>query len=676
MATTFSEKKRLGRLHSSLGSGQLVLLAFHGSDSMSAPFSYVVDALSTSADIELGDLLGTHASVEFSPARKAATPTFFDGLVTQVEALGPQENGYRYRLALGSWLDVCRMRTDQRIFHSSTVVDILKEIFEPYAEYGAAWRFDLVQSYDNLEYTVQYRESDFTFFQRLIERFGISYHFEHERGRHTIVFVDTADRLPKVEGGSRPLRASEGDRLSESEQFTEWAPGRRLTTSGVRLTSFNFETPATDLEVDREADLPSGGRGPSSYEFPGDFVDREGGRSVARLRSEQLASRAERHGAAGNCISLRSGHQVTVKGGGRHGVSGRTFVCLAASYSFTGNSFGSGGGGGDATFRGNYEMQDVQAPVRPSNTVAPPQVMGPQTAVVVGEGEIDCDKYGRILVQFPWDLPGDHSMRCRVSQNWGGAAWGGMVIPRIGMEVVVTFIEGHPDQPLVTGCVYNGDNDVPYTLPEHKTRSTFRTQTHQGNGFNELRFEDEKGQEEVYVHAQRDMNAKIENNRSEHVNVNKIESVGNSKGSEIANNSTEVIGGDLVVRVGPSHVGTFTPGGANGDDQGIGNVPYGLGVSARGDGSMRVSVAKNRTVSIGKNDGLSVEGNRQERIGRNHTVEVAKTYTLDVGDRIAIKCGKSEVTLDKSGTISVSGTKLTFKAKDLFRVLSKIAKIN
>ena len=219
------------------------------------------------------------------------------------------------------------------------------------------------------------------------------------------------------------------------------------------------------------------------------------------------------------------------------GVKDQKYLCLSATHSYVSDAYGSGDETSDGyAYSGSYVfIPAFDTPLAPERKTALPIVQGPQTAVVVGEGEIDCDEYGRILVHFHWDLEKAFSMHCRVSQNWASQGWGGMVIPRIGMEVIVEFLEGDPDKPIVTGCVYNGKNKVPYELPKHKTRSTFRTDTHKGRGFNELRFEDKKGREEIFIHAQKDMNIGVRNNRNTHVN--------GFSHSQIAKNKTKIVMG-------------------------------------------------------------------------------------------------------------------------------------
>ena len=308
-------------------------------------------------------------------------------------------------------------------------------------------------------------------------------------------------------------------------------------------------------------------------------------------------------------------------------------------------------------------------------------VKGPQTAVVVGEGEIDCDEYGRILVQFHWDLDATWSMRCRVSQSWAGNGWGGMLIPRIGMEVVVEFLDGDPDQPLVTGCVYDGRQKVPYDLPANKTRSTFKTKTHTGRGFNELRFEDELGREEIFLHAQRDRNEKTLHNHSERIDNNWAQSVGHNKSIEVHNNLVEQVGGNATLTVGPSGIGTVVSAVQAKAAEGIASIAAGLGLPGLlnpGVGNMITTVEKAQTNTIGTLMATTVGIASTTTVGSSISITSGKTWSLnvgnrasesvgkvknvDVGDELVVTVGASRFIMKKDGTILLKGKDIILDA--------------
>ncbi|WP_298359477.1 type VI secretion system Vgr family protein [uncultured Litoreibacter sp.] len=549
MNAIFTQETRLGKLTTVLGKDVLVLLRFTGRDHVNDLFEYKVQCLSTAPNIDFNKIIGTHASVEINSQNNG--PRHFDGIVTEAQWAGVGENGNKYELTLRPWFWLAGRRRNQRIFHNMTVVEIIEELLSTYGRLGApALEVVLTEDYPVLEYTVQYRESDMAFAMRLMERFGINYHFTHEPGNHTLKLTDSTDNHDTVAGNSRVYKPYDGHHNTEHEHFWEWHPESRLTTGAMRLTDYNFKTPHAGMETERMGDAAYSEGQIESYDYPGDYLDQGQGRRVIGLRTDQERGQDVRHRAIGDCTSLGAGMLMTLTGDHVDGVKGQRYMCLSASHSYVSDAYGTMDSEAQKqasdgyAYTGEYVLMPDTAPLAPERKTRIPVVQGPQTAVVVGEGEIDCDEYGRILVHFHWDLEEAYSMRCRVSQNWAHRGYGGMVIPRIGMEVVVEFLEGDPDKPLVTGCVYNGSNMPPYDLPSHKTKSVFKTDTHQGEGFNELTFEDEKEQELIYMHGQKDQQIDILNDRTKSIGNDQMESVGRDKTISIGRDHTETIGQD------------------------------------------------------------------------------------------------------------------------------------
>ena len=542
MNVSFRQDTRRGKLTTVLAPDALALLRFHGTDRLNGLFEYRIEALSTDRNVDFDALVGTHATVEL---KAEGGPSHFDGIVAEAEWIGAGENGHRYMMTLRPWLYMTSLRRNQRIFHNRTVVQILQELWAPYASLGdPAWELKLTADYPELEYTVQYRESDLAFATRLMERFGISYHFAHKAGGHTAVLTDAVDAHQPIPGGSRSYWGYGAQNKVAGEHFWDWRQARNVTTGAVRLTDFNFKAPTAAMEADRVGDAAHALGQIESFDWPGDYLDLGRGKSVAALRTAQERGQDKRITAEGDISGLVAGMTVGLGGQDIPGATGENFLCLATSHAYTAEGYGSGGDGGEDAYTGRHTLMPVSAPLAPPRKTPTPVVQGPQTAMVVGEGEIDCDEFGRILVQFHWDLAGAQSMRCRVSQAWASQGWGGMVIPRIGMEVIVEFLEGDPDKPIVTGCVYNGKNGVAHGLPANKTKSVFRTNTHQGAGFNELSFEDQAGREEVFVHAQKDLNRVILDNETTFVrdgNRSIEVKTGDETKSIVAGNMTETV---------------------------------------------------------------------------------------------------------------------------------------
>ncbi|MBK4217703.1 type VI secretion system tip protein VgrG [Paracoccus caeni] len=510
MNAPFSQSERLGRLTTALGPDALVLLRFDGADHMNDLFEYRVEALAPTGDVDFDQLIGTHATVHIDGREGSRV---FDGIVTQTRWAGVGENGHRYDLVLRPWPWLAARRRNQKIFHNKTVVQIIEQVLSEYSSLGdPALEVKVSESYPVLEYTVQFRESDLDFVRRQMERHGISFHFRHQSGSHTMVLTD--DVLAHESIGARPYKNFDGHHQAEGEHFWDWSPERNLTTGAVRLIDYNFKSPTAAMEVSRLGDAAHAFGQLESYEYPGDYLDEAGGKVVARARMNQERGSDRRNRAVGDVLSLGAGKIVELTGDPVPG-TGEKFLCLSANYHFVSEAYGSGSASSDGySFSGSYTLMPDTAPMTSPKRTPVPVVEGPQTAVVVGDGEIDCDEFGRILVRFHWDLEGAKSMRCRVAQNWAGNGLGGVVIPRIGMEVVVDFIDGSPDKPIVTGCVVNGSNGNIYGLPASKTKSGFKTKTHEGGGFNELSFEDANGAEKVFLHAQKDMERVIKDNES------------------------------------------------------------------------------------------------------------------------------------------------------------------
>ena len=688
---------------------------------MSALFAFEVYCLAASADIDFDALIGTHATVTLT-TRAGERP--FDGIVTEAKWLGAGENGQRYRLILRPWFFLASLRRNQRIFHNKTAVQILEELLGAYADAGAL-KPQLTADYPVLEYTVQFRESDLDFACRLMEHHGISYHFQHHAGQHDMVLTDMAASHTSI--GARPFHPDEGHHQEEIEHFWQWRPARRITTGAIRLTDYNFKTPNAAMEVDRHGDAGYAQGKIESFDWPGGYLDQGRGRTVAALRSDGERGQDRRFEALGDVADLGAGLRVTLSGDNVPGL-GDDYLCLAASHSYTSDNYGSGGPQGDElAYRGVYVLMPASAPMLPELKTARADVKGPQTAVVVGEGEIDCDEYGRILVKFHWDLNAAHSMRCRVSQNWAGNGWGGMVIPRIGMEVVVEFLDGDPDQPLVTGCVYNAANMPPYALPANKTKSVFRSDTHQGTGYNELAFEDAQGQENISIHAQRDMTLKVLNTRSTRIDANEIESIGANHSVDIGGNRQEKIGGSMNVSVGSSSGGALFAALAGLIGQAGSKAAEGAGlvgnpiVSQMVSGMSEAGVA-NEAASLGASGAFSAVGGFRAMAGAgqmaagaavgqllssvmpisgmvNSVIEKAKSETVglaltqqvglfhntmvgmvqttyvgqkkivDVGEELVIQVGLSKLVMKKDGTIRLIG-------KDLNIAMSGPVQIN
>ncbi|MEL7124884.1 MAG: type VI secretion system tip protein TssI/VgrG [Pseudomonadota bacterium] len=633
MNAPFLQENRRARFKTTLGPNALALLRMDGEEELSGDFTWKIEALSDDPDIDLNAILGTHASVEM---QVAGGLRYFDGIVTAAQWCGMEENGNRYDIILRPWLHIAGLRRNQRIFHNLSVTEILTEVLSTYAGIGSPhMEQELGGNYPTLEYTVQYQESDADFARRLMERFGITWYWRHDDGNHTLVMTDQMSSQPEVPGATRPYYGVEGYHMHDEEHFYGWSGGTRVTTGAVRLTEYNFKMPYATQEVDQAGDADHAYGTVESFDWPGDYLEGGYGREVVYRRMQAETGQAVRYLAKGDVASLGAGWCVTPTGDKIPNVTDQRMLCLKATHIYRAQAYGTGDAkGSEEAYEGIFVLMPDTAPLRPERRTRIPLVHGPQTAMVVGEGEIDCDEYGRILVRFHWDLDNAYSMRCRVSQNWAGKGWGGMVIPRIDMEVVVEFLEGDPDKPLVTGCVYNGANPVPYPLPANKTRSTFKSDTHQGSGFNELMFEDERDQELIYMHGQKDQQIEILNDRSK--------SIGRDESNTIGRDRTQTVGQDETMTVGRDQTETI------GQD-----VVYQVGRD------QQEKYGKDHVHYVGNIHKQDIYADHLVQIGRNREETIMGKSTLDVTQSITNNTGKHTLMAFEKFTIKGPGGKIT-----------------
>ncbi|MEN3793408.1 type VI secretion system tip protein TssI/VgrG [Fulvimarina sp. MAC3] len=653
-----------------------------GEEELSGDFEWRVEGLSQDVGIDLNELLGTHATVE---VQTQFLPRYFDGIVCEAAQVGRTENGIRYDLVLRPWLHLATLRRNQRIFHDKTVVQIVEEVLQPYADHVGSPHFEvkLTEDYPILEYTVQYGESDADFCRRLLERFGISWSYIHEDGVHILRLTDHADAHEAIAGEARPYLGVERWHVGEEEHFREWHGGTRVTTGAVRLTEYNFKTPHAAQEVDRSSPTIKDDIRMESFYWPGDYLDRGEGSGVVARRLDQERGQAPRHRAKGDVAGLGAGTLVDLIGDPIPEITGERYICLKAVHRFKSQAYGTGESDDEERgYDGEFVLLPAEEPFRPERRTPRPFIKGPQTAKVVGEGEIDCDEYGRILVRYHWDLKGAYSMRCRVSQNWASKGWGGMVIPRIGMEVIVEHLEGDPDKPIVTGCVYNGANMPPYELPANKTRSVFKTDTHQGAGHNEIYMEDERGSEEIYFHAQKDMNTHVLNDRSSRIESDQHEFVGRNKTIQVGGDHEEVIAGNLSIAVGRNKLSEYLLSRTNNLFKSMGGLmekihipdPFNFAKGnfqlfieknkseiVHGGSSEIVGVAKSTVVgnvqqtTVGRQKSLIVRGRYDEDIGKVRKIRVGEELLIQVGET-------TEIRMKKDGTVSIKGTAIKLEA--------------
>ncbi|QRK04076.1 type VI secretion system tip protein VgrG [Archangium violaceum] len=589
--------------------GQLVVSRFMGTEALSRPYEFRVDFHPLAPEpLEAQEMLGSEALLKVELPDGGAR--YVHGLVRAVDSLGQEAGLWRYRVWVVPrvwWLSQVKR---SRIFQGRTVPQIVKAVLE---EGGVQVKLSLSGSYEAREYCTQYRETDFAFVSRLMEWEGLFYFFEHTEGGHVMVVGDKPNVHEALPGGAKlPLRdndrrAATGEFVSSLQRVHRMRPGK------VHLKDFDFEKPALDVSG-RTQDSSNGQDALEVYDYPGEYVAPAVGKGAAKVRLEEAVQAARTLEGEGVCPRLTAGYRFEVEDEGTY--AGEYVAVEVVHWGRQPETPGHSEAPG-SLYRNHFKCMPSSVPFRPRRTTAVPHLMGLQTATVVGPSgeEIHTDEHGRIKVQFHWDREGqrDDKASCwvRVSQTWGGPAWGAVYLPRIGQEVVVRFLEGNPDRPLIAGTVYNGGNPTPYALPDDKTKSTLKSASSLGSdGFNEFRIEDAAGEEEIFTHAQKDEDLVTENDKSQHVVGYEDLLVKKERQRTIEGNQT------LNVQL---------------DDTGL------------IEGNQSLLVKGNRTTSVSGSHSEDVEGNQSITVAQELQVDVLQTSSESVGAAKATTIGAGSI---------------------------------
>ena len=508
---------------SPLGEGKLLFRSLTGREELGRLFEFKLEVMSPDGAIALDKILGQNVTVaaEFPDDRKR----YFNGDVVQFRQITRSIDKYFcYEAVLRPRLWFLSLTSDCKIFQNKSAPDIIKLILD---EPGITdVKKSLSGTYNPREYCVQYNESDFAFISRLMEEEGIYYYFEHASGKHTLVLADSFsahESLPQ--DATLPFKLRQAG--YSKDHIYDWNVQQVAQTGKWAHRDFDFTKPRADLTAQSSIARTHGQAGLEVFAWPGGYAETSNGTTIARTRVEELQAPWETAEGKTSAVTMATGRLFKLSDYNR-GDQNREHLVIAAEYEMRMETDTAAAGGTNVLdsqagvfFDCKFEAIHSQRPFRTACITAKPIVKGPQTAIVVGKSgeEIWTDQYGRVKVQFHWDRVGqkDENSSCwlRVAQVWAGKEWGGMHIPRIGQEVIVDFLEGDPDQPIITGRVYNADEKVPYALPANQTQSGLKTHsTKEGTAetFNELRFEDKKGEEQIYLHAEKNFDRVVENN--------------------------------------------------------------------------------------------------------------------------------------------------------------------
>ncbi|MEQ9998077.1 type VI secretion system tip protein TssI/VgrG [Pectobacterium versatile] len=518
-----------------LEAGTFAVVDFRLDEGLNRPFSLSLSLASALPDVDFGAVLDQPCElmIWYEGELKRRVSGIISGF-TQGDT-GFRRTRYQAEVRPALWR--LGLRTNARIFQAQKPEAIIGALLE---EAGITdYAFALRNEHAVREYCVQYRESDLAFITRLAAEEGMYFFHEYEEGKHRVVFADDAGALTKGPELFFNL-ATQG--LSEGEYVRRFHYAERVSTSDVELKDYSFKTPAYGLSHKKmSGELGHQRESYQHYDYPGRYKQDPSGKAFSGYRLDALRSGAVTSEGESNCAGLMPGNTFMLT---EHPNTTLNAVWQTVSVTHVGQqpqALEEESGGEPTTMSNSFAVVKGTTTWRAAMPYKP-MVDGPQIATVVGPTgeEIYCDQYGRVKLQFPWDRYGvsndQSSCWVRVSQGWAGSQYGMIAIPRIGHEVIVSFLEGDPDQPIITGRTFHATNPSPYPLPAHKTRTVLRTKTHQGEGFNELRFEDQAGQEEIYIHGQKDLNALVENDVVWHIKHDAHTEIDNERVTRIKSN--------------------------------------------------------------------------------------------------------------------------------------------
>ncbi|MFT3925143.1 MAG: type VI secretion system tip protein TssI/VgrG [Myxococcales bacterium] len=636
-------------VESVLGPDVFLLEHLHGREELSTPFSYAVTLLSLKSDIKLSQLLGQAMTITFQAAEDK--PRYIHGHVTDMLAIGNHGGYFRYQLTLHPWIWFLSQTTNCRIFQEKTVPDILRDLLKERGIPAVDEQF--TETYRVCEYTVQYRESDLNFISRLMEREGIYYFFRHEKDKHTLVLADNIGAHQPTPGWETvPYYPPNANMRRERDHIDEWSFGESVRSTQFVLNDYDFKRPRADLHAKVFAGGGYEHEDFEVYDYPGDYVEASDGARYAKVRFEEVRGQVKVAQGEGNVRGLSAGALFTLSEH-PHDDQNVEHLITRTDLQLTVSGYESNQGGAPAMVRCSLRAMESSQPFRAARVTPRPVMHGPQTAKVVGKSgeEIWTDDMGRIKVQFPWDRLGksDEKSSCwiRVAQTMAGAGWGSMNLPRIGHEVVVAFLEGDPDRPLITGCVYNGVNNVPFGLPDGGMVSGMKSDsTPGGGGNNEISLNDTKGKEMISIHGQFDMVTTIDHDQTLTVHNNRTSTVDVDDTESVGANQTLSVGADQSLSVGANQ---------------------------------KIDVTTNQTVSIGVDASLTIGNNSTEEVGTQKSLSIGALYDVSVGaamnlsvgaalseevggfKKVAVGASSSE---DVTGGKSVSAKKISESAKE------------
>lgn len=683
------DSRMLGFSTPELPDDTLAIRSFSLQEHIGRMFQIEAELSSEQANIDFDKVVGHPATIRLNLLNKEKR--YFNGIVSRMVQTGNVGAHAHYRATIVPWLwfltrnsDCCAWVTAEDPEKGKSVPDIIEDVFKK-RSFSAYEMNPKAANYPKREFCVQYRETDFQFVSRLMEQEGIYYFFRHENGKHTLVIADatsTSKPFPKYEELTfHDMEKGAVDR----EVVTEWTMEKEAQPVTVTLNDFDFTKPKTSLKTTSKVERKYGKAQYEVFEHPGMYLKHEDGQKLADIRLAEIQTQYESlHGQA-TVRGLSAGCTFKLKNHGRSDQN-REYLVTSVMLHADAGEFAADKEQGQQTFSCDFTCIDKTQQFRPARTTPKPVVQGPQTAIVTGPAgsdDIYTDKYGRVKVHFHWDRyhknedDPDSSCWVRVSQNWAGKSWGSVHIPRVKQEVIVEFLEGDPDRPIITGRVYNADQTVPYTLPANKTQSGIKSRSTAGGAdanFNEIQFEDKKGSEKLTIHAEKDQSVTVENDETVSIGHDRTETVGHDEKITVTNNRTEKVGVNETITIGADRTETVTGNEtitvAKNRTRNVASNEsvtvsltrthnVGINEAIQIGAAQQVNVGAAQTISVGANQDTQVGRNRSASVGKEDSLQVSKKLTIDVGEEILIKTGDASIHMKKDGSIDIKGKDVT-----------------
>lgn len=635
------------------------VLRLKGHEGLSETYEFELELACEDEGINFEDVVGQSCAITILAPNHEVTEQgyeetddyerFIHGIINHFEvgAKGDRFTSYYITVVPKVW--ALNHRHNCRIFQYNNVIEIVTTLLSELGLDSEEYRFDCSASYQPYTYCVQYRESEFDFVSRLLEAEGIFYYFEHFDDKHVLVFADDSSTLRAIEDDDEIPVYNDAQGKVRNQHIIEFRYRESLTPGKVTLKDHDFTNPRLKLQSEKQQERF---KDREVFDYPGWFTDKGRGDTLSRLRLEAAAAQGKTASGHSNVNRFAPGLTFKLANKTMENFDDEFVITRVEHISAQSGPLEEGATSEGSHYNNQFSAIPAQLPYRPRQKTRIPVVEGVQTATVVGPTgeEIYTDEHGRVKVQFHWDRYGksDSESSCwvRVSQIWAGSGYGGMFIPRIGQEVIVDFLEGNPDKPIIIGRVYDGVNRPPYDLPAEKTKSTIKTNSSPGGkGFNEIRFEDRKGQEQLFIHAEKNQDIRVKNSHYESVGNEHHLSVGKNRFEFIKEDDHKIVEGDALVKI-------------------EGNVSkmYNADVMQHTKGAENYKVDGEHIMHINGSDNLKVAQNINLESGRSYNLKVGQNTELNstininltAGQSINLKAGGSFISITPGG-INISG---------------------